>query len=392
MIPMSVVIERVSQSDVVVVGSGLYGLTCARLLAEQGLSVSVLDKRGHPGGNTYSYIDSETGIEIHKYGSHLFHTSNLRVWHFVNRFADFTNYRHRVFSIHEGRIFEMPPSLREISFFHPGAVSSEQARIAILEDAAGVEDSNKNFESKAISLVGEKIYRALIAGYTEKQWQIHPTQLPSSYVSRLPFRTSHETGYFSDTFQGLPKMGYGDFIGQILDHSNISVFLSVDFFDLKKFLPDDMPIIYSGPLDRYFDYSEGHLRWRTLDFEFEYLDTPDFQSTAVVNYADLDSPWTRIHEFKHLHPERELTSGRTVIAREFSREATGSDEPYYPVNSESDRVKLLAYRKRAASEPNVFFGGRLASYQYLDMHMAIAAALKDFDVRYRAFKKRKGSI
>lgn len=384
---LTAVTEGLRNADAIVVGSGLYGLVVARELAEIGLRVVVLERRSHIGGNTFSEVDPESGIEIHKYGSHLFHTSNVRVWNWVNRFTDFTDYRHRVFSLHQGRIFEMPPTLREISYFYPGVVSASDAKRAIRADSELVADPEESFETKGISLVGEKMYRALIAGYTEKQWQVPPHQLPADYLTRLPFRTSHETGYFKDKYQGLPRFGYGEFIKRIAEHPNVTVFTESDYFDFQNQVASEVPVVYTGPLDKYFRYSAGHLRWRTLDFEFETLELSDFQSTAVMNYADIETPWTRIHEFRHLHPEREHHPEKTVIAREFSREAQLQDEPYYPVNSTQDREMLKTYRQMASAERKVYFGGRLASYLYLDMHMAIASALTDFEQRYSHFRR-----
>ena len=378
----------IDESDVLIVGAGLYGLVCARELAELGLRVLVIEKRNHLGGNAFSEIDSSTGIEVHKYGSHLFHTSNERVWEWVNQFSGFNDYRHSVYSIHAGRVFEIPPTLRDLSHFFPGVFSAQQAREAISGDIPRGVNPSANLEEKGISLVGEKVFRALFAGYTAKQWQTDPALLPSDYLTRLPFRLSHESGYFRDRFQGLPLSGYGQLIARIVDHRRIRCLTEIDFFDFRSSIPRNMPVIYTGPIDQYFDFSEGPLGWRTLDFEFMTLDTSDFQSTAVMNYADLDVPWTRIHEFKHLHPERRHHDYKTIIAKEYSRKALLGDEPYYPVSSPNDRKKLLKYRARAKSEKSVFFGGRLATYLYLDMHMAIASALKDFDQKYASFVTR----
>lgn len=383
--------KALSAAEVVVVGAGLYGLVVARELADAGTKVLIIEKRPHIGGNSYSFVDPDTKIEIHKYGSHLFHTSNVKVWKWVNRFTKFTDYRHRVFSVHKGRLFEMPPTLLEISHFYPGVISADDARRAITEDSIEIGNQDSNFETKAISLVGRKMYKALIAGYTEKQWQLPPSKLPSSYVTRLPFRTSHQTGYFLDTYQGLPECGYGELANRIAKHPQIEILLNFDFFDARKEIPSQIPVVYTGPIDQFFDYSAGMLRWRTLDFQFETLDRSDFQSASVINYADIDVPWTRIHEFRHLHPERTYTNDKTVIAREYSREAGLNDEPYYPVNSPDDRDRLKIYRKLARETPNVFFGGRLATYLYLDMHMAIASALKDFDQTYSSLNRRRNS-
>lgn len=367
-----------------VVGSGFYGLTIARLAAESGHKVEVIEKRDHIGGNSWSEIDTETGIEFHKYGSHLFHTNNERVWKFVNRFSKFNNYQHRVFTNHDGKIFEMPPTLQEISWFHPNATSPDLAREAINEDSVlGPGDTpNDNFETKAISLVGRKIYEALIKGYTEKQWQIDPKKLPSSVISRLPFHLSFSQGYFKDKYQGIPTDGYGNLLRSLAQHPNINLKTGTDYFDIsdsKKSTPSFT--VFTGPIDKFFGYQHGHLGWRTLDFIFQVLELSDHQGTAVLNYADLTPNYTRVHEFKHLHPERKdvFDSKKTLIAMEYSRLAHPDDEPFYPINSAEDQKKLGLYGQMAKELSNFHFGGRLGSYRYLDMHMAIGSAMTDWE-------------
>jgi UDP-galactopyranose mutase len=371
----------VSQPDLVVVGSGFFGLTVAERLAEQhGRRVLVLERRDHLGGNAYSEPDPDTGIEVHRYGAHLFHTSNARVWEYVNRFSTFTGYVHRVFTVHDDQVFPMPISLATINQFFGTALSPTEARALIAEQAGEVDTKDaRNLEEKAVSLIGRPLYEAFIRGYTAKQWQTDPTELPAGIISRLPVRYTYDNRYFSDTWEGLPTDGYTALLERMADHPNIELQLKTDFFDVRDEVVGQTPVLYTGALDRYFDYREGRLGWRTLDFEREVLEVGDYQGTPVMNYADEDVPFTRIHEFRHFHPERAYPEDRTVIVREFSRAAEKDDEPYYPINTPQDREMLLRYRELAAKEAGVVFGGRLGTYQYLDMHMAIAAALRVVD-------------
>ena len=369
------------RGDVLVVGSGLFGLTVAERLADSGLKVDVIDRRPHIGGNAYSERDPETGIEIHRYGAHLFHTSNEVVWDYVRRFTSFTNYVHRVYTTHRGEVYPMPINLGTINQYFRESLGPSAARELIATQAAEVAGGDlESLDAKGISLIGRPLYEAFIRGYTAKQWQTDPSRLPASIISRLPVRYTYDNRYFSDTYEGLPTDGYTPWLERMADHPRIEVHLETDFFDEESPFSQSatvgrLPIFYTGPIDRYFGEDEGRLSWRTLDFEFETLPVADFQGTSVMNYADPDVPFTRILEFKHFHPDREYADDRTVIAREFSRSAEAGDEPYYPIAGVDDRELLLGYRKRAQGEPDVAFGGRLGSYQYLDMHMAIAAAL-----------------
>ncbi|MFJ2368620.1 UDP-galactopyranose mutase [Microbacterium sp. NPDC087665] len=369
--------------DLLVVGSGFFGLTIAERAANAGRKVTVIDRRPHIGGNAYSEREPETGIEVHRYGAHLFHTSNETVWEYANRFTSFTNYVHRVYTTHEGTVFPMPVNLGTINQFFHAAYTPDQAR-ALVKEQAGEFDvkTASNFEEKGIALVGRPLFEAFFRDYTAKQWQTDPQKLSGDIISRLPVRYTYDNRYFNDTWEGLPTDGYTAWLERMADHPNIEVKLNVDYFDdaqplSKKATVGQLPIVYTGPVDRYFDYTAGALSWRTLDFEQEVLDIGDFQGTTVMNYPDMDVPYTRIHEFKHFHPERKdvYESDKTVIMREFSRFATRDDEPYYPVNTSADREGLLAYRELTKGEDGVLFGGRLGTYQYLDMHMAIGSAL-----------------
>ena len=374
--------------DLVIVGSGLFGLTIAERCAnELGLKVLVIDKRDHIGGNAYSEPDPRTGIEIHKYGAHLFHTSNERVWEYVNRFTSFTPYVHHVYTTHDGVVYPMPINLGTINQFFSAAYSPDEARALVAEQAGELAGKDpENLNDKGISLIGRPLYEAFIKDYTGKQWQTDPKDLPASIISRLPVRYTYDNRYFNDTHEGLPTNGYTAWLEKMVDHPGIEVALGVDFFDEsqpynKTALRGRVPIVYTGPLDRYFDYSAGALSWRTIDLATEYPDTGDFQGTSVMNYPDADREYTRIIEPRHFHPERDYPVDKTVIMKEYSRFAEEGDEPYYPVNTPEDREKLLAYRELAAGEQGVVFGGRLGTYKYLDMHMAIGSALSVFDNR-----------
>ena len=370
--------------DLIVVGSGFFGLTVAERAASQlGQRVLVVEKRGHIGGNAYSEAEPETGIEVHQYGAHLFHTSNKRVWDYVNQFTDFTDYQHRVFAMHDNTAYQFPMGLGLINQFFGRYYSPEEAKALIAEQREGRDpEKATNLEEKGVALIGRPLYEAFVKHYTAKQWQTDPTELPPGIINRLPVRYTFDNRYFNDTYQGLPVDGYTAWLKNMADHENIDVVLDTDYFEVRDALREESPeapVVYTGPVDRYFDYSEGRLGWRTLDFEQEVLPIRDFQGTSVMNYNDPDVPWTRIHEFRHFHPERKnYPNDKTVIVREYSRFAEDDDEVYYPINTPADREKLERYRElvaREARENKVLFGGRLGTYQYLDMHMAIAAAL-----------------
>jgi UDP-galactopyranose mutase len=369
--------------DLVIVGSGFFGLTIAeRCASELGLQVLVLERRHHLGGNAYSEKEPTSGIEVHKYGAHLFHTSNEKVWKYVNRFTSFTDYKHRVFGKYQGQVYSLPMNLGLINQFFGKSYTPDEARALIAEQSSEIrtEDAT-NLEEKAISLIGRPLYEAFIKGYTAKQWQTDPTKLSADIITRLPVRYTFENRWFSDTYEGLPVDGYTAWLTKMADHPNIEVRLETDFFDVADDYKGTVPIVYTGPVDEYFGHSEGRLSWRTVDLEESVEDVDDFQGTGVVNYNDQEVPFTRIIEFKHFHPERVKTHlpGKTVIIHEYSRFAEEGDEPYYPVNTAEDREKLLKYRELAKKEPMVLFGGRLGTYKYLDMHMAIGSALTMYE-------------
>ena len=374
---------------VVVVGAGFFGATIAERVAnDAGVPVLVLDRRSHIGGNAWSEVNTETGIEYHIYGSHLFHTSSEEIWRYITGFSEFTDYRHRVFTVHGGQVYSMPINLGTISSYFKRHLTPDQARELIQAeiDQEGI-TAPANLEEKAISLVGRTLYEAFIKGYTAKQWQTDPRDLPSSIITRLPVRLTFNDRYFNDRFEGLPHDGYAALFERMLSNLNIKVELNTDFHDLSDQVSSQQLVIYTGAIDRFFEFQCGRLGWRTLDFEREVIPTDDFQGNSVINYSDIEVPFTRIHEFKHLHPERRYEPGRTLIAREFSRFAGRHDEPYYPIATPEDRKRFAAYKKLARAVPNVIFAGRLGSYKYIDMHQAIGAALRVYEKLVAPFIK-----
>ena len=370
----------VESSELIVVGTGLFGCTVAERTANiLKKKVTLIEARDHVGGNSFSYKDPLTDIEIHKYGTHIFHTENAKVWSYVKQFANFNDYRHKVVTNSGGKIYSLPVNLFTLTQIFENDLPPHEAEALL----GSFKKSNAdNFEDLAISMVGEKIYNLFFKGYTKKQWGIDPKNLPAETFTRLPVRYDMNFDYFNDKFQGIPINGYGDLISKMVQNPKIKIHKSSDFFKLRdKIRFEDKLIVFTGPIDRYFNYQFGNLSWRTVDFELETLPIKSFQGIAVKNFSDFSIPYTRIHEYKYLHPERKevIAKSKTVIAREYSRIAQINDEPYYPVNSPTDREKLLEYRKLQESEINVVFGGRLATYQYLDMHMAIGSALSVFE-------------
>ena len=374
--------------DLLVVGSGFFGLTIAERVATQlGKRVLVVDRRPHIGGNAYSEAEPQTGIEVHKYGAHLFHTSNKRVWDYVRQFTEFTDYRHRVFAMHNGQAYQFPMGLGLVSQFFGRYFTPDEARQLIAEQAAEIDTADaQNLEEKAISLIGrpalrgvrQGLHRQAVADRPHRAARRRHQPAAGALHLRQPLLQRHLRGSAGRRLHGVATEH-----GRRRPHRG-----QAEHRLVRRARPTarrqsrTAPVVYTGPLDRYFDYAEGRLGWRTLDFEVEVLPIGDFQGTPVMNYNDLDVPYTRIHEFRHFHPERDYPTDKTVIMREYSRFAEDDDEPYYPINTEADRALLAAYRARAKSETassKVLFGGRLGTYQYLDMHMAIASALNMYD-------------
>ena len=377
--------EDVTYPDLVVVGAGLFGLTVAQQAAEKaGARVHIIDVRDHIGGNAYSYFDEETGAEIHKYGAHLFHTSNARVWEYVNRFTEFTDYVHRVYTTHNGEVFPLPTNLGTINQFFRAHYTPAEAKALIAEQAGELAGQDpQNLNDKGISLIGRPLYEAFIKNYTAKQWQTDPSELPASIINRLPVRFNYDNRYFKDTWEGLPKDGYTAWFERMIDDPRITVSLNTDFFDESQpfnktaLNAAGVPVVYTGPVDRYFDYELGDLQWRTVDFKEVRYDEDDHFGCPVMNFADADVPYTRAIEFKNFNPERHDSQNheRTVVWEEYSRFAERGDEPYYPINTEADRELYARYVELEQTVPNTVFGGRLGTYKYYDMHQVIDTAL-----------------
>ncbi|WP_314685756.1 UDP-galactopyranose mutase [uncultured Bifidobacterium sp.] len=375
-------------ADLVIVGAGLFGLTVAQQAAERlGARVEIIDVRPHIGGNAYSSMDEDTGAEIHRYGAHLFHTSNPTVWKYVNRFTEFTDYVHRVYTTHDGEVYPLPINLGTINQFFHAHYTPGEAQALIERQAgelAGTDPTNLN--DKGISLIGRPLYEAFIKNYTAKQWQTDPSELPASIIRRLPVRFTYDNRYFRDTWEGLPKDGYTAWMTRMVADPRIHVTLGTDFFDEsqplnRRALVGRVPIVYTGPVDRYFDYELGDLKWRTVDFTEVRYDEGDHFGCPVMNFADADVPFTRAIEFKNFNPERRDAQNpdRTVVWQEHSRFASRNDEPYYPVNTAADHALYQRYAAKAKAEPMVVFGGRLGTYAYYDMHNVIGSALNAYE-------------
>lgn len=361
------------QYDYIVVGSGLFGAVFAQQAKEWGKTVLVLEKRNHIGGNCYSYKYEDTGIDVHAYGTHIFHTNDKKTWDYINRFTEFNRYQHRVLTTYKDRVYSMPINLGTINEFYGVNLKPHEVE-EFLDGKRGNTSNPKNLEEKASSLIGWELYEAFIKGYTMKQWGCDPTQLPSSIITRLPVRNSYHDSYFNDYYQGIPIDGYTPIFERLLE--GIPVEVGVDFCEDRSYwMQRCHKLIYTGPIDRYFDYKFGRLNWRSVRFEIERLNLDDYQGTSVMNYADVEIPYTRIHEPKHLHRERKMKPDATVIIREYSQ--VNNDEPYYPVNFETDKTLLSKYQMLQQDETNVIFGGRLAQYKYYDMHQVIASALSE---------------
>lgn len=367
---------KISEFDFVIVGTGFYGSTLAYLLSEIDKKILIIDKRNHVGGNAYSYINSQTNIQVHQYGTHIFHTNNKQIWEFVNQFTKFEKYNHEVVILNSGKFYNLPVSLLTLEQIFGSPLNINEINREIENDRKSL----KNFDSLenwAISQVGRRVYDVLFAGYTRKQWGMNGDQLPASIIKRLPIHQNQSKSYFTDEFQGIPKTSYETLFLNMLNAKNIRVQLNTDFINIREYLTPQQVVIYTGPLDSYFDYCNGYLTWRKSLFEFKKINTKSFQSHAVVNFADSDLAYTRIHEFRKLLPKDNYTD-QSIISIESSIAANSSDDPYYPINNESNYEIYQHYLRMAKKEKNLFVGGRLGSFQYLDMHMAINQAFKTF--------------
>ncbi len=355
--------------DYLVVGAGLFGAIFAREAADRGKSVLVIDKRDHIAGNIYT--KEVEGINVHEYGAHIFHTNNKLVWNYINRFAEFNRYTNSPVANYNGEIYSLPFNMYTFNKMW-NVITPDEARekIASQVEEAGITDP-KNLEEQAISLVGTDIYEKLIKGYTEKQWGRDCKDLPSFIIKRLPVRYTYDNNYFNAIYQGIPIGGYTKMVENMLE--GIKVVTNTDYFEAKDELGEFGKVVFTGPIDAYFDYKLGALEYRSVRFETETIDTPNFQGNAVVNYTDRETPWTRIIEHKFFEFGEQP---KTVISREYSSEWKLGDEPYYPVNDEKNAALYAQYKELADAEPNVIFGGRLGEYKYYDMDKVIEAALK----------------
>ena len=367
-------------TDFLIVGSGFYGSVLAERIASiLKKKVLVIDKRDHIGGNCYSELDKTTSIEYHKYGTHIFHTSNKKVWDYINQFTRFNNYKHQVLTNHRNKIYQMPINLETINSFFNKNLNPEGAK-NFLAHLTNIKKNWKpeNFEEKAISQIGEKLYKAFIKNYTTKQWGVNPKKLPASIFNRLPIRFSYNEDYFNNSdFQGIPLDGYTQIFKNLLDSKKITTLLNSDYFKIKEKINVKYSTIYTGPIDQYFNYRLGILDWRSVKFKKTVFNYDDYQGNSVINYPDLKFKYTRIHEPKHLHTERKYLANKTLVIKEYSYQ--DHKNPYYPINNDDNKKLIAAYKELAKKEKKVLFGGRLADYAYYDMDMTISASLVKFE-------------
>ncbi|KUQ84112.1 MULTISPECIES: UDP-galactopyranose mutase [Enterobacter cloacae complex] len=355
---------------VAIVGAGISGAVIARLLAEQGISSVVFDKRSHIAGNCHSERDPQTNVMLHVYGPHIFHTDDKEVWDFVNDYSEFMPYTNRVKAVYKGNVYLLPVNLHTINQFFNKTLRPDEARAFIESKADKSIVDPQNFEEQAISMIGRELYEAFFRGYTRKQWGVEPTELPASILKRLPLRFNYNDNYFNHKYQGMPKEGYTDMVANILDHELIEVRTDTEFSADESNAYQH--VFWSGALDGYFNFSEGRLGYRTLDFE-KFSAEGDYQGTAVINYCEEDVPYTRITEHKHFSPWE--SHENTTCYREFSRFCTENDVPYYPIRMVKEKELLNRYLDKAQALSNTTFVGRLGTYRYLDMDVTIREAI-----------------
>lgn len=355
--------------DYLIVGAGLFGSIFAYEANKRGKKCLVVEKRNHIGGNIYT--EKIEGINVHKYGAHIFHTSNKEIWDYINQFTEFNRYTNSPIARYKNEVYNMPFNMNTFNKLW-GVFTPEEAKKKIEEE---LENSNidepKNLEEQAIKLVGKTIYEKLVKGYTEKQWGMKATELPAFIIKRLPVRFIYDNNYFNDKYQGIPIGGYTQIIDKML--KEIEVKLNYDYFEHKKELENIAEkIIFTGPIDKYYDYKYGELEYRSVRFEIEILDMENYQGNAVVNYTEYEVPYTRIIEHKHFEFG---TQSKTVISKEYSDRWTKDKEPYYPINNEKNNKLYEKYKELSSKDKNVIFGGRLGQYKYYDMHKVIEEAL-----------------
>lgn len=370
--------------DYLVVGAGLFGAVFAREAKDRGCSVLVVDKRPHVGGNVYT--EDVEGIHVHKYGAHIFHTDSKEVWTYLNRFAEFNRFTNAPVANYKGKLYSLPFNMYTFNQMW-GVVTPEEAYRKIEEQRKEITKEPENLEEQAISLVGRDIYEKLIKGYTEKQWGRDCKDLPPFIIKRLPVRFTYDNNYFNARYQGIPEGGYTRLVQNLLN--GIEVRLNTDYLKERDALRETAgKIVYTGPVDAYFDYSLGSLEYRSVRFETELLDQPNFQGNAAVNYTDRETPWTRIIEHKWFQFGKDDAGKplqKTVISREFSSEWKIGDEPYYPINDEKNAALLARYQELCVKESDVIFGGRLGSYRYYDMDQVVLEALRRSEKEFNAW-------
>ncbi|HYO22695.1 MAG TPA: UDP-galactopyranose mutase [Flavisolibacter sp.] len=355
-----------------IVGAGFSGAVLANELVN-GLncSVDILDEREHIGGNCYTERDKETGVMVHTYGPHIFNTDRKDIWDYVNRFIEMVPYINRVKAVYNGNVYSLPINLHSINQFFGKTFSPSEARAFIASVADTAIEDPQNFEEQAMKFIGKDLYKAFFYGYTKKQWGCEPTELPASILKRLPVRFNYNDNYYHTSYQGIPRNGFTPMFEKLLDHPSITVKLNTKF-DSSQNVSDYDHVFFTGPLDQYFQYKYGRLAYRTVYFE-RGVTNDDYQGNAVINYSNEDVPYTRVHEHKHFTPWEQHE--KTVYFKEYSKETTEEDIPYYPKRLAADKEKLLKYREEAESLNGVSFLGRLATYRYMDMHHVIGEAL-----------------
>lgn len=362
--------------DYLIIGAGLFGSTFAYEARKRGKKCLVIDRRNHIGGNVF--CENIEDINVHKYGAHIFHTSNKRVWDYVNQFAEFNRYTNSPIANYKGEIYNLPFNMNTFNKLWGVFTPNEAKRkIETQKMATGIKEP-ENLEEQAISLIGTDIYEKLIKGYTEKQWGRKATDLPAFIIKRLPVRFTYDSNYFNDKYQGIPEGGYNVIVEKMLD--GIDIRLNTDYFsDREDF--DDLAdrIVFTGMIDEYFNYQFGRLEYRSLKFEMEILDVENYQGNAVVNYTDIETPYTRIIEHKHFEFG---TQPKTVITKEYPKEWQPGDEPYYPVNDDKNIALYKKYKELAGQKDNIIFGGRLVEYKYYDMHHIIYRALETVEKEF----------
>ena len=363
--------------DYLVVGSGLYGAVFAREAKKAGKSVLVIDKRPNIAGNVYT--EKVEGINVHKYGAHIFHTSRKQVWDYINQFAEFNHFVNSPIAVYKDELYNLPFNMNT---FHQlwGVRTPAEAKAKIQEQIARMHITHpKNLEEQALALVGQDVYEKLVEGYTRKQWGRECKDLPAFIIKRLPLRYTYDNNYFKDPYQGIPKGGYTRIVKKLLE--GVQVCLNTDFFANREELTAQADkVLFTGMIDEFYDYCYGELEYRSLRFETEVLDTDNYQGVAVVNYTDRETPYTRVIEHKHFEFG---TQPKTVISKEYSTDWKEGMEPYYPVNNEKNQILYQKYRKKAQQQEKVFFGGRLGEYKYYDMDKVIASAMNGWEALHR---------